>query len=137
MSYHKLIWVIGIASLVSVLFRLGQFIRYGTDWPTRKIRSWDSDERIGFWSYILLTWWSATWLGCFMVYLFTVLHVFNIREWVSNSGWIEPDDFLSNPENDVRSFGQIAAVVASGSIAIAAFDRWKPGWWKTWYDAEE
>ncbi|KAJ3542352.1 hypothetical protein NM208_g4144 [Fusarium decemcellulare] len=137
MSYHKLIWVVGIASLVSALFRLGQFFRYGTDGPARKTRTLDSDERFGFWSVILLIWWSATWLGCFVVYIATVRHVLSIREWVSNSGWIEPDDFSSNPENDVRSFGQIAAIVASGSIAIAAFDRWKPGWWKTWYDDED
>ncbi|RSL75670.1 hypothetical protein CEP51_010659 [Fusarium floridanum] len=137
MSYHKLIWVVSIASLVSALLRLGQFFRYGTDGPARKTRSPDSDEPIGFWSCILFIWWSATWLVCVVVYILTVRHVFSIREWVSNSGWIEPDDFSSNPENDVRSFGQIAAVVASGSVAIAAFDRWKPGWWKTWYDDEE
>ncbi|KAF5003304.1 hypothetical protein FDECE_10134 [Fusarium decemcellulare] len=136
-SYHKLIWVVGIASLVSALFRLGQFFRYGTDGPARKTRTPDDDESIGFWSYILFFWWSATWVGCFVVYILTVLHVLSIREWVSNSGWIEPDDFSSNPENDIRSFGQIAAIVASGSIAIAAFDRWKPGWWKTWSDDED
>ncbi|KAF4461641.1 hypothetical protein FALBO_11554 [Fusarium albosuccineum] len=134
MSYHKSIWVVGIASLVSALFRLGQFFRYGTDGPARKTRSPGSVKSIDFWSCVLVFWWFVTWSGCLWVYIWTVHHVLSIREWVSNSGWIESDDFSSNPENDIRSFGQIAAIVASGSIAIAAFDRWKPGWWKTWSD---
>ncbi|KAF4438481.1 hypothetical protein F53441_12782 [Fusarium austroafricanum] len=134
MSYHKFIWAIGIVSIASALFRIYQLIRHGTDGPARKTRGLDGDESLGFRSTILVIWWSAVWVGCLVIYIWTVWHVLTIREWVSDSGWIQPDDFSSNPENDVRSFGQIAAVVASESVAIAAFDRWKPGWWKSWVD---
>ncbi|KAF4947621.1 hypothetical protein FSARC_13923 [Fusarium sarcochroum] len=138
MSYHNFSKAIIAASLCSSVFRLYQLVLYRTSGPARKIRTLDGDETSGYWSAGFLSLlWFGVWLVCCWIHIATALHVFRIREWVSNSGWIQPDDFSSNPENDVRSFGQIAAIVASGSIVLAAFDRWKPGWWRSWYDEDD
>lgn len=137
LSYYRLLWAIAIASGVSGSIRIYQFLFYTTNGPARKSRTTDNEEGIGFQSILLMIWWGVAWAACAVIYGATVHHVFKIRSWISGSGWVQPDEFASNPENDGRSFGQIAAIVATGSIVIAAFDRWKPKWWKTWLDDEE
>ena len=129
LSYYILRWVLLVAAAGSGAIRLGQLILFKTNGPARWSRDVETDQdglSIGASSLALMFWWILVWIACAVVGGATIQHVLSVREWVHHTDWIEPDEFSKNPEQDARSFGQMAAIVATGAIFIAGLDHYRP-----------
>lgn len=111
--------------------RIFQFCRYGCEGPPRKTPDYYSYiEKTGFFGRI--RWWALpVWAAIVCgistgLYVKMAWYVFNLRGWVAQTGWIEGDEFSSNPEDDFFGLGQTAAMVATLAIIMAGMDKWHP-----------
>ncbi|KAM5346441.1 hypothetical protein ACJ41O_009446 [Fusarium nematophilum] len=120
--------LIFVMFLITLGIRFYQYLRFRTNGPPRGP---SNEQDAGFRgipvkTWIIMAWWIFTWLVCGYIYIFATVRIFGFRSWVSDSGWMEPDEFSSNPENDVRGFGQTTPLVATAAIILAAMDTLKP-----------
>jgi len=116
-------------SVLSLIVRVYQLVKFRTNGPPRKKRDpYSDDENTSptLTSWLYFVWWGLTWLACVVLYGFMAYYIFNLRAWVAQSGWIQPDSLSSNPENYVQSFGQMSAMFTIGTTFLVGLDRWRP-----------
>ncbi|KAM0440014.1 hypothetical protein ACHAPT_001116 [Fusarium lateritium] len=121
--------IICIISVITLIIRVYQFSRFRTNGPPREPHTKDDNKglrSLPVKTWLLMTWWLASWLSCGIIYIVATRRIFHLRSWIADSGWMESDEFSSNPENDVRGFGQVTPLVATGAIILAAMDTMRP-----------
>lgn len=121
--------IICIIFVITLIIRVYQFFKFRTNGPPRG--SHTDDETKGLRSlpaktWLIMAWWLVSWLCCGIIYIVAARRIFHLRSWIADSEWMESDEFSSNPENDVRGFGQVTPLVATGAIILAAMDTMKP-----------
>ncbi|UPK91230.1 hypothetical protein LCI18_002165 [Fusarium solani-melongenae] len=121
--------IICIIFVITLIIRVYQFFKFRTNGPPRG--SHTDDETKGLRSlpaktWLIMAWWLVSWLCCGIIYIVATRRIFHLRSWIAGSEWMESDEFSSNPENDVRGFGQVTPLVATGAIILAAMDTMKP-----------
>lgn len=115
---------------VSLIMRFAQGWMYGYEGPPRRTPDYHSYVKGGLRRWV--RWWALpAWAavicgGSAGLYVKMARHVFNLRGWVAQTGWIEGDEFSSNPEDDFFGLGQTAAMVATLAIIMAGMDKWHP-----------
>ncbi len=76
---------------------------------------------IGFWLFAF--YWMPIMGLSIAVLVHSLTTVFQLRDWASNSGWLQPDERGKCAESDVRGFGQTAALATLVGTIIALLDR--------------
>jgi hypothetical protein len=76
-------------------------------------------------SWLLFVWWVLTWVASAGLYIVSTKYIFELRQWVAQSGWIQLDQDGRNPEDRLQDFGQLSAIVATAGVLIAGVDRIK------------
>ncbi|KAJ3530103.1 hypothetical protein NM208_g3334 [Fusarium decemcellulare] len=129
--------VIGIISVITLAIRWYQWMRFRDNGPPREPPKTKSGWLLGIppKTWLLMGWWVFSWACCGYVYILATRRIFHLRSWLDNSKWMEPDEFSSNPENDVRGFGQVISLVGTAAIILAAMDAMRPRY-KT-YESED
>ena len=61
------------------------------------------------------------WLLSMVVFIYSAITVTGLRSWVSKSGWLQPGG-NGNPQDDIRGFGQTAALVLMAAMLIGALE---------------
>ena len=71
---------------------------------------------------------AVTYLVCFYMSINRIFHIFHVRECVLFSGWVKDRGHIGNPETNLASLGQVAALVTMASFLIVGFDKltWQP-----------
>lgn len=67
----------------------------------------------------------STWIFIATLFIFNTVYILQLRSWVGSSGWLN-QSATSDSENDIRGFGQLAALFSTLGIITAAFDRHIP-----------
>lgn len=80
-----------------------------------------------FWRWIRFIVCFLTLILCISTYIYLIIHLIGLRQWVFESGWLMNDAYLGNEEVAVSSFGQVSALCAMIDFALAGFDKidWK------------
>lgn len=77
------------------------------------------------WSNFRLFLLSFTGFTCAVTLVLGWVVILQLRHFVDSSVWLHRDGAGTNPENDVRGLGQLAAIVTMGAILIAMFDKYR------------
>ena len=64
---------------------------------------------------------ASIWIFSLVVFCYSATTVSNLRSWVSKSGWLQPEE-KNNPDDNIRGFGQTAALVLIGAMLINTLD---------------